>query len=106
MYIMMRKMVVVEGNAHKVIEQFSKEGIIEKQDGFIDVTVMKEKARRGEETVVAMIRWESEDHWKNWEKSDAHLAGHRAKKEQPKPDYLLRTEVSMYTVQTIKKAAN
>lgn len=25
-----------------------------------------------------MIRWESEEAWKNWETSEEHLAGHRA----------------------------
>lgn len=105
MYIMLRKMGVTEGHADKIVEQFSGEGVIEKQDGFIDLTVMKENARRGKETVVVMIRWESEEHWKNWEKSDALIAGHRARKGQPKPDYLLSAEVNRYTVQAIKKPA-
>lgn len=39
---------------------------------------MAEKGKREEVTVIVMIRWESEQHWKQWEKSDAHIAGHRA----------------------------
>ncbi len=66
---MLRKMVVTEGYADQVTEKFSKEGLMEQQEGFIDLTIMKQKARRGEEVVVIMIRWESEAHWKQWEKS-------------------------------------
>ncbi len=68
-FIMLRKMVVTEGHADQVVKKFSKEGPIEQQEGFIDLTVMKQKARQGEEAIVVMIRWESEDHWKQWEKS-------------------------------------
>ncbi len=35
------KMTVKEGHADKVIERFSAEGIIEKQEGLIDVTVLE-----------------------------------------------------------------
>lgn len=101
-FIMLRKMVVTEGHADQVVEKFSKKGPIEQQEGFIDLTVMKQKARRGEEAVVVMIRWESEAHWKQWEKSDAHLAGHRANRGKPKPDFLISTEVNTYEVQAVK----
>ncbi|GGA32350.1 heme-degrading monooxygenase HmoA [Kroppenstedtia guangzhouensis] len=103
MFIMLRKMVVTEGHADQVVKKFSKEGPIEQQEGFIDLTVMKQKARQGEEAIVVMIRWESEDHWKQWEKSDTHLAGHRANRGQPKPDFLISTEVNTYEVQAVKK---
>ncbi|ASZ63571.1 heme-degrading oxygenase HmoA [Bacillus subtilis] len=103
MFVQLRKMTVKEGYADKVIERFSAEGIIEKQEGLIDVTVLEKNVRRGDEEVVVMIRWESEDHWKQWEKSDAHIAGHKANKGKPKPDYLISTEVSMYHVRAVKQ---
>lgn len=80
MFVQLRKMTVKEGHSDQVIERFSAEGIIEKQEGLIDVTVLEKNVRRGDEEVVVMIRWESEDHWKQWEKSDAHIAGHKANK--------------------------
>lgn len=55
-----------------------RKGIVEQQEGFIDATVMVKKVRRGDEVVIVMIRWESEDHWKQWKKSEAHIAGHKA----------------------------
>lgn len=64
---------------------------------------MSQKARQGEEEVMIMIRWESDAYWKQWEKSDAHLAGHKANRGKPKPDYLIRQEVSMYEVKATKR---
>lgn len=104
MFIQMRKMVVKEGNAEKVIERFGGKGIVEKQEGFIDTTVMVKKVRRGDEEVVVMNRWESEEHWKQWEKSDAHIAGHKAKLGKPKPDYIISSDGGLYEVKTIKTA--
>jgi heme oxygenase (staphylobilin-producing) len=85
MFVQMRKMVVTEGNADQVVERFSGKGLIEEQEGFIDATIMVKKVRRGDEEVVVMIKWESEDHWKQWEKSPAHIAGHKANLGKPKP---------------------
>lgn len=104
MFVQMRKTVVTEGNAEKIVERFGGKGLIEQQEGFIDATVMVKKVRRGDEEVVVMIRWESEAHWKQWEKSDAHIAGHKAKIGQPKPEYIISSDGGLYEVQTVKKA--
>ncbi|KYD05492.1 antibiotic biosynthesis monooxygenase [Heyndrickxia sporothermodurans] len=105
MFVQMKKTIVTEGNADQVVNRFSGEGIIEKQEGFIDLTVMVKKVRRGDEEVIVMIRWESEQHWKQWEKSDAHIAGHKAKLGQPKPEYIVQSESSLYNIKAVKKAA-
>ncbi|MFS0780153.1 antibiotic biosynthesis monooxygenase [Bacillus sp. 1P06AnD] len=106
MFVQLRKITVTEGHAEQVVNQFSKEGIIEKQEGFIDVTVMEKKVLRGNEEVVVMIRWESEEHWKQWEKSDAHIANHKAKRGNAKPEYIVSVEVGKYEVKAVKKAKN
>lgn len=77
MFVILRKMVVTEGNANQVINKLGTEGIIEKQEGFVDLTVMQQKTRKDEGEI--MIRWESE----------AYLAGHKANHGKPKPDYLI-----------------
>lgn len=105
MFVQLRKITVSEGHADKVIERFSKPGIIEEQEGFVGINIMQKKQRRGEEEVIVMITWESEAHWKQWEKSDAHIAGHKANRGKPKPDYMLKMEVSTYEVKAVKKAA-
>ncbi|QST01047.1 antibiotic biosynthesis monooxygenase [Pontibacillus sp. ALD_SL1] len=105
MFIQMRTAIVTEGSSDLVVQRFSKEGIIEQQDGFVDLSVMVKKARRGEEEVIIMIRWESEEKWKKWEKSEAHLAGHRKKAGQPKPDHIIRSESAYYHVKAVKEKA-
>lgn len=101
MFIVQRKMVIKEGNLDKVTSRFGKPGILNEQEGYIDSTVMAAKSRRGEQEVIVQIRWESEDYWKQWEKSDAHIAGHAANKGKPKPDHIISQEGSRYTVQAV-----
>lgn len=52
MFVQMRKTVVKEGNAEQVVKRFGGEGIIEKQEGFIDLSVMVKKVRRGDKEVI------------------------------------------------------
>lgn len=105
MFVQMKKTVVTEGHADQVVQRFSREGLIEKQEGFIDLSVMVKKVRRGDEEVVIMIRWESEAYWKQWEKSDAHIAGHKANLGKPKPDYVVSSEGGLYEVKAVKVPA-
>lgn len=102
MFVQMRRTVVTEGNSESVVKRFGKEGIIEKQEGFIDLSVMVKKARRGEEEVIILIRWESEAHWKQWETSEEHLAGHRANRGKPRPEYVISAETGLYEVKALK----
>lgn len=105
MFIQLRKITVSEESAEKVINQFSKPGIIEEQEGIVDIKILEKKVRRGEEEVIILVTWESEEHWKQWEKSDAHIAGHKAKRNQQKPEHILNVEVGMYEVKAVKKPA-
>ncbi|MFS0863171.1 antibiotic biosynthesis monooxygenase [Fredinandcohnia sp. 179-A 10B2 NHS] len=104
MFVQMRKMVVTEGSSDKVVENFGKRGLVAEQEGFIDQTIMVKKVRRGDEEVVITTRWESEEKWKQWEKSDAHIAGHKAKLGQPKPEYIIDSEGGLYEVKAVKTA--
>ncbi len=105
MFVQMRRMTITEGNSEKVVERFSKPGIIEEQEGFVDLTIMVKKVRRGEEEVIIQIRWESEQYWKQWEKSDAHIAGHKANLGKPKPEYIISSESGLYEVAAVKGPA-
>lgn len=104
MFVQMRKIVVQEGFSDQIVERFSKPGIVEEQEGFIDTTFLVKKVRRGEEEVVIQIRWESELFWKQWEKSDAHIAGHKAKLGKAKPEYIISSEGGLYEVKAVKTA--
>lgn len=108
MFVQMRRTVVTEGKAHKVVERFKpnpdKPSILEQREGFIGREVLVKKTRRGDEEVIVLIRWESEEAWKAWEKSPEHIAGHKKKITEhggkpPKPDYVISSEGSVYYVQ-------
>ncbi|MFS0869212.1 antibiotic biosynthesis monooxygenase [Paenibacillus xylanilyticus] len=102
MLIQTRSMVIEKGNSDKVLERFSGPTPVVDMPGLIDFSVMVNKKSKEHEEVMVIIRWESEEAWKNWEKSDAHLQGHRNKRGQEKPAYLISTTVNMYEVQTVK----
>ncbi|MFA9457977.1 antibiotic biosynthesis monooxygenase [Halalkalibacter sp. AB-rgal2] len=106
MFVQVRKLTIAEGHSQTIVEQFRKPGIIEQQEGFIDLKVMVKKIRRGEEEVMVLVHWQSEEAWKNWEKSDAHIAGHKAKKDQPKPEYILDVEVNKYEIKAVKTSSS
>lgn len=103
MFIQLRTITVTEGNSEQVVDRFKKPGILEEQEGFADLKILVKKVRRGEEEVMILVTWESEEAWKQWEKSDAHIAGHRAKNKQQKPEFIIKTEVGKYEVKAIKK---
>jgi len=103
MFVITRNMVVKEGTSHLVVDRFSKGGIIEEQEGFVDISVYVKKVRRGDEEVLILIRWESEEAWKNWEKSPAHIEGHRKNLGKPKPDHIISVTVGKYELKAVKK---
>ncbi|QOS78892.1 antibiotic biosynthesis monooxygenase [Paenibacillus sp. JNUCC31] len=104
MFIQTRVMVVENGHSHKLVERFSVPSPVEEMPGLIDFSVMVNKKSKEHEEVMVLIRWESEEAWKNWEKSDVHIKGHREKRGQEKPEYLISTTVNMYEVQKVKTA--
>lgn len=103
MFAIMRSITVTEGNAHQVVERFNQPGILEEQPGFVELTILVKQTRKGEEEVVLLFRWESEEAWKNWEKSDAHIQGHRQKAGQSKPEYIINSINGKYDIKAIKK---
>ena len=108
MLVVIRKWTVTEGNADKVIERFKKKpgegpSLIEQREGFLGRELLVKNVRKGEEEVLMIIRWESEEAWKAWEKSPEHIAGHKKRIEEhggkpPKPDYIIGMEHGSYTV--------
>lgn len=102
MFIQTRSIVVEKGNSDKVVERFSAPGPLEEMEGLLDISVMVNKKSKEHEEVIVLIRWASEEAWKNWEKSDAHIQGHRNSRGQEPPAYVLGTTVNMYEVKTVK----
>jgi len=102
LFIQTRSIVVEKGNSDKVVERFSAPGPLEEMEGLLDISVMVNKKSKEHEEVIVLIRWASEEAWKNWEKSDAHIQGHRNSRGQEPPAYVLGTTVNMYEVKTVK----
>jgi heme oxygenase (staphylobilin-producing) len=108
MFVQMRKWTVTEGNSEKVVERFRRKpdqgpSVIEQREGFIGREILIKNVRRGEEEVIMIVRWESEEAWKAWEKSPEHIAGHKSKIKEhggkpPRPEYILNMEHGNYTV--------
>ncbi|WP_232696458.1 antibiotic biosynthesis monooxygenase family protein [Brevibacillus daliensis] len=104
MFFETKTFTVKEGTSDLVVQRFTGEGIIENQEGFIDLSVLVKKVRRGDEEVIVVIRWESEAAWKKWETSEEHIAGHRANKGKPKPEHILNVDFALYDLKSHKKA--
>lgn len=103
MFVMTRTIEVEKGYSDQVVSRFSEESPMHEMDGLIDVSVMVNKKSKEIDEVVVIIRWESQEAWKNWEKSDAHIAGHRNRQGQQPPSYILNTTVNLYDAQVVKK---
>lgn len=103
MFVMTRTMIVEKGNSDKVLARFSAESPIDQMEGLVDISVMVNRKSREQEEVVVVIRWESQEAWKNWEKSDAHIQGHKNSQEQQPSAFILSTTVNMYDAQVVKK---
>ncbi|MDF2958322.1 MAG: antibiotic biosynthesis monooxygenase [Paenibacillus sp.] len=102
MYIETLTIVVKEGFSDQVVKRFSQEGAVEKAEGFIDLSVLAKKPRKGEEEIMVVIRWQSEALWKQWELSEAHLEGHRRERERGKPEFVVSSKSSVYEVKAMK----
>lgn len=92
-----------KGFAEQVVERFSKVGALDSQEGLIDISVSVNKRLKDNDEVLIIVRWESEEAWKNWEKSDVHIQGHRDSRGKPKPEYIVSTTVSMYEVRAVRQ---
>jgi heme oxygenase (staphylobilin-producing) len=102
MFYQVKRLIIKEGFSSKVVDRFGVEGLIEKQPGFIDLKVLVKKVRRGDEEVLILVQWESEQDWKNWEKSPAHIAGHKANAGKPKPEHIIESGQGVYEVKVLK----
>jgi heme oxygenase (staphylobilin-producing) len=106
MFIETKTFVVKEGYSDPIVMHFTGEGSIEHSPGFIDLSVLVKRVRRGDEEVVILIRWESEEAWKGWETSEAHIEGHRQSRGKPTPDYIISSDHAIYDVKSSKGAAS
>ncbi|WP_059050559.1 antibiotic biosynthesis monooxygenase [Paenibacillus senegalimassiliensis] len=103
MFVMTRTMEVEKGSSEKVLERFHAESPIDQMEGLVDISVLVNRKSTEHEEVVVIIRWESQEAWKNWEKSDAHIQGHKNSRGQQPPSHILSTTVQLYDAEVVKK---
>lgn len=103
MMMEIKTIVVQEGFADNIIKKFSEPGVVEEAPGFVDLSIMVQKARKGEEEVVVMIRWESKEMWKQWELSEPHLEGHRQSRGKQRPEYIISSKSGHYELKAVKE---
>ncbi|UTR13315.1 antibiotic biosynthesis monooxygenase [Salipaludibacillus sp. LMS25] len=106
MFIEMKTISVTQGSAPKVVDQFASPGVIEEAEGFVDLSVLVNETRKGPDDVVIVIRWESEETWKQWEKSEPHLNMHRQSRGKPKPEHIISSSHQTYEVKAVKEKAS
>ncbi|MCR6097897.1 antibiotic biosynthesis monooxygenase [Salipaludibacillus agaradhaerens] len=103
MFIEMKNIHVTHGSAQKVVDQFASPGVVEEAEGFVDLSVLVKETRKGPDEVVIMIRWESEEAWKQWEKSEPHLNMHRQSRGKAKPEHIISSSHQTYDVKAVKE---
>ncbi len=97
MFIECKTITVTPGNSQIMIDKFSGSGLLQEQKGFVEKTVLKRVRKGDTEEVVVMIKWESQQDFTNWKKSDAHKAGHSSNKKRA--DFIVDVKLDTYTVE-------
>lgn len=92
MFFQIKTFEMTANTGRTLAENFSKSSLITQQPGFVNREVgLKESASQDE--VIILIIWESEEYFKQWVKSDAHLSGH---KNRPKNENILKSSTAFY----------
>ena len=106
MLIQTRTVTVESGYADQVVERFRQPGLLDGREGLVDISVMVNKHKKDEEEIVVMVRWASEEAWKNWEKSPEHIQGHRDRRGQEPPAFVKSTIVNLYEVKAVRSGSH
>lgn len=96
MYIVTNTTKCKKNEGIKLIERFNRVGKIEMMNGFLGLEVLATQKLEDYDEVSIVTRWNSEDSFKNWLKSDAFKESHRH--EGGKPDFIIENKISYYEV--------
>lgn len=103
MFVMTRTIKIQKGNSDKLVARFSGESPMDSMDGLVDVSVLVNDKNKEYDEVLVLIRWESQEAWKNWEKSDAHIQGHKENRGKQPPEFIISTEVKLFDGDVVKR---
>lgn len=96
MFAEIKRFTVKKGFADQIMNKFQGSKAVEAMEGFVDLSVMKSIKNADTEEVMVELRWENQEAYKNWKKSDTHKAGHTGGQKE-KPEYMLDVKLELYS---------
>src|SRR5690625_6606290 len=81
MYIVTNTTKIKKDEGYKLINRFDKVGKIEMMEGFLGLEVFSTKKLKDFDQVSVVTRWESEEYFSAWMKSDAFKWAHQRSEE-------------------------
>jgi len=100
MYIVTNTTKIKKDEGYKLINRFDKVGKIEMMEGFLGLEVFSTKKLKDFDQVSVVTRWESEEYFSAWMKSDAFKWAHQY--DGGKPEYILSNQVSHYELEVTR----
>lgn len=102
MYIVTNCVKIKKNEGKKLIDRFNKVGQVEMMEGFLGLEVLETQKLKDYDEVTIMTRWESEEHFQNWVKSDAFKEAHKHEARGERPDFIIENRISYYTVPIVR----
>lgn len=100
MYIVTNITKIKKGEGHKLIQRFDKVGKVETMEGFLGLEVLSSKKLEEYDEVSIVTRWDSEEAFTGWTKSDAFKESHNH--QGGKPDYILSNKTAYQEVEVTR----
>ncbi|MEI3607545.1 heme oxygenase [Pseudogracilibacillus sp. SE30717A] len=100
MYIVTNTTKIKKDEGIKLINRFNKVGKVEMMEGFLGLEVLETQKLKDYDEVTIVTRWETEDNFKNWTKSEAFKEAHRHN--GGRPDYIIENKISYYKVPIVR----
>lgn len=92
---------ITKDNGYKLINRFDKVGKVEEMEGFLGLEVLLTDNTSDYDEVTISTRWESNEAFKAWTKSDAFKEAH-SRDRGGQPEYIISNKISFYNVKIVR----
>ena len=92
---------ITKDNGYKLIDRFDKVGKVEEMEGFLGLEVLLTDNTSDYDEVTISTRWESNEAFKTWTKSDAFKEAH-SRDHGGQPEYIISNKISFYDVKIVR----
>ncbi len=100
MYIVTNSVKIKKDKGHKLVERFNKAGEVETMPGFLGLEVSVTEKVKDYDEVNIVTKWDTEESFKNWVKSDVFKKAHAHR--GGRPDYIIQNTISYHNVKVIR----